>query len=118
MQKKQPPLPGGKKKKKSGKKERLPPVVAYAALSEKARALILRAEECEVRVEDSKEELQGILAELAQCLEGASSFEYPGRGPVTLMIRNNRYFWRSKPLGLTLDELREKEEKERRKKGK
>jgi hypothetical protein len=70
----------------------------FDSLNPTAKKLIKRLDELEVEILDKGDELQRSLSELAQAV-GGCSFVHPDRGAMTIMNRQGKWFWRTKPNG-------------------
>ena len=68
-------------------------------LSPQAQKLIKKADDLEVSILDSKDQLEETLGEITKAIDGVT-FMHPDRGPMTVMVRNGRRFWRPKPQGV------------------
>jgi hypothetical protein len=93
------------KKKRAKKGEgKVKPASPPAVMTKKVLAEIARCDAAERGVEEAEETLQRQLADLGKVLktedgEPARTFEHPEKGPFSLMLRADKYFWRPKPTG-------------------
>jgi hypothetical protein len=74
-------------------------MVAAADLTPSAKKLISAADSLEVQIADAQDHLKDKLALLKEAIGGAT-FEHPSRGPMTIMDRGDKTFWRTKPAGV------------------
>ncbi len=68
-------------------------------LTKDALKKIKQADELEVQIADASDNLRLKLEEVTEAL-GTCSFEHPDRGPMTIMSRGDKTFWRVKPAGV------------------
>lgn len=75
-------------------------MIPKADLSPKALKAISKADSFEVAIADAQdglvEALKGILKELPP---KSHTIEHPERGPMSILIRGEKVFWRGKPVG-------------------
>lgn len=71
-----------------------------ADLSSATLKLIAKADLLEERIIQSQADLQEVLGSIAESA-GACTFEHPVRGPMTIMVRGEKTYWRGKPSGAT-----------------
>lgn len=73
-------------------------MVKAGDLSEKAKKLIDKADKLEESIAVAEVDLMTALLDIVNEV-GGSSFEHPKRGPVSVMTRNEKTYWRKKPPG-------------------
>lgn len=73
-------------------------MVKKADIPVEALKLITKADVYEKQIDDAKAALEEILPSIVKSLDG-SSFEHPTRGPMSIMFRGDKVYWRPKPPG-------------------
>lgn len=98
------PAPAAKKKKKKKKGEatKAKAKKTYSRVVEDLKPatlkLISKADAIEERIAQAQIDLQETLGAILESV-GTSSFAHPSRGPMSIMVRGEKTYWRTKPSG-------------------